>query len=349
MAAIKEQTKLPKLAMTDLQTDPNQLRLNRNFLLLQGQIDQLFSLIGTGTAATSTTPTPTPPPSGNTNDILVDKLLTGPTTITSPQTPNNGQILTVILRQDGFGGRTISWGSGFVGTVRDIDTTPNTFSTFQFVGSGGQWVMCCTPLTGATTSDNTATGNTQVLLPSLLVDRQISGSVFNVVSPAPVQNGQHLTLVFRQDVTGGTALAWGLDFVGGPTDIDTTAGTATLVEFVGANSLWVCVGLPSTGIALSSPVGTGTLLSSSAANLLLNQTLAAPSTNIVSPSVPGDAQRLSVILKQDATGGRLITWDTPFDGVDTDIDTSPGTVTAFRLVGEGLAWILKTAIPVTGL
>ena len=68
--------------------------------------------------------------------------LTGTTTeITSPQTPVGGQSLTVIITQDGTGGRQITWSSAFQATVVDIDTTASTVSIFRFTGSGGKWVL----------------------------------------------------------------------------------------------------------------------------------------------------------------------------------------------------------------
>lgn len=68
--------------------------------------------------------------------------LTGPTTITSPAAPTDGQIWVVRLDQDATGGRVVTWGSGVMDGP-EIDATvnsePSTTCRMTFVGWGGKW------------------------------------------------------------------------------------------------------------------------------------------------------------------------------------------------------------------
>ena len=330
---------------TDDKSTTEPWRLNRNFRLIADELDRLASQT-TAAAGAATTGGGGGGP-GNTNDILIDLLLIANKNIPSPQIPNNGQILTIILRQDSAGGHTITWASAFQGAPTDLDTTPSTVSVFQFVGDSGKWVSCVVPSSGMDPADNVASGNTQLDLPHLLVDLQLVGPSMMIPGPTPVVTGQHLTMLLRQDSTGGITISWDVDFSGVPTEIDTTADTVTIFEFIGANGFWVMAGQYLTGVVAVGPAGDGSVLSTSAHNILLDQTLTVPTTTIVSPTVPTDGQRLTVVLRQDSTGGRLITWDTNFDP-PVEIDTAPNSVSVFRFVGDDMRWV-NSGQSVTGV
>jgi hypothetical protein len=301
-----------------------------------------------GTAGTGGSGGTTPPVGGVTNDFLIDLLLsTGLTTIASPQTPNNGQLLTVILRQGPAGGRRIAWGAGFSAAVTDIDTTGTTISVFQFCGSGGLWVMCQTPTSGLTPSDNTPSGTSHNASPAILLDLGLTGAgPVTIASPGTVMNGEHFYVILRQTV-GGTTIAWDATFSTDEVDIATEITTATTFEYIGSNNFWVMCGAQVTGIPYTSAVGSGTPITGLAVNVLLDQTLTTGSTTINSPLVPTDAQRLTVILRQDATGGRLIAWDSNFDVTQADIDPTGLTISSFKFVGSGGKWI-GVGQPMTG-
>ena len=68
-------------------------------------------------------------------------LTSSSTALSSPSTPQAGQSLTYLVRQDGTGGRQITWSSDFQATTVDIDTTASTVSIFRFTGYAGKWVM----------------------------------------------------------------------------------------------------------------------------------------------------------------------------------------------------------------
>ncbi len=338
-------SRLLKIQQQDLTADC--LRINRNFDLIAGQLDQLFN--NAGQAAAATTPSGGGGGgSGTTDDFLIDMLLSAPTTaIPSPQVPNNGQLITVILRQDATGGRRISWQPIFKAAPVDIDTSPNTISTTQFVGSGMFWVCCKTATSGITPSANIPSGTSHTSAQKILLDLGLAGSGVSVIpSPGIPINGQRFSVILRQ-TTGGTGVSWDASYSAAVDDVDTTVNTLSTFEFVGSANLWVMVGTPSTGIPYSSVPGSGAPVLGSATNLLLDQTLSSPSTVVVSPMVPVDAQRLSVILRQDGIGGRVASWDSNFDGEVAGIDTTPATLSAVCFVGTGGFWCM-VGTPLTG-
>jgi len=76
------------------------------------------------------------------NLVVTQTLTTGSTELASPGTPTDGQSFTLIVTQDGTGGRQITWAAGtFQAAVTDIDTTAGTSSIFRFTGSAGYWVL----------------------------------------------------------------------------------------------------------------------------------------------------------------------------------------------------------------
>lgn len=69
------------------------------------------------------------------------------------------------------------------------------------------------------------------------------------------------------------------------------------------------------------------------------QTLTTGSTVISSPGVPGDADRLTVIIDQDATGGRQISWASDYaSDTPVDISTIASTRSIFDFVGYSSKW-----------
>jgi hypothetical protein len=62
--------------------------------------------------------------------------------------------------------------------------------------------------------------------------------------------------------------------------------------------------------------------------------LTTATTNIVVPSVSAEGVFLVVFVIQDATGGRLITWDTNFRYTTTNIDTTASKTSVFQFVSR---------------
>jgi hypothetical protein len=196
-------------------------------------------------------------------------------------------------------------------------------------------------------SSNVPSGTTHNASPAILLDKGLTGAgPFTIASPGAPLNGEHFYAILRQTV-GGTTIAWDATFSTDEVDIGTTITTATTFEYIASNNLWVMCGAQLTGIPYTSAVGAGTPVTTPAVNVLLDQTLTAASTTIVSPLVPTDGQRLTVILRQDPSGGRLIVWDANFDVTQVDIDPAPSTISAFKYVGSGSKWI-GVGQPMTG-
>lgn len=71
---------------------------------------------------------------------------------------------------------------------------------------------------------------------------------------------------------------------------------------------------------------------------IITQTLTADAV-ITTSLVASAAALLIVILTQDATGGRTITFDTMFSNCSNQIATDPNTVSTFLFVGNGIQWV----------
>lgn len=65
--------------------------------------------------------------------------LTGILTVNRPTTAVNGQVLTFIFTQDAIGGRTISWGSGWVQKWWQPSQAANAISSVRWIYWGGNW------------------------------------------------------------------------------------------------------------------------------------------------------------------------------------------------------------------
>jgi len=90
------------------------------------------------------------------------------------------------------------------------------------------------------------------------------------------------------------------------------------------------------------PTGGGTGTSG-----VIAMTLTASSTMITAAAPAGDGEMLFVMLTQDATGGRHITWDTMFDlATPTGVDDRPFLRTVFNFVGVTGKWRM-TSYPVS--
>lgn len=74
-------------------------------------------------------------------------------------------------------------------------------------------------------------------------------------------------------------------------------------------------------------------------NLTSSFTLSQPTTVLTPPSDPIDGQILIVFIRQDATGGREITWNSVFESsTPVDINTEADSVTIFTFVGSNGFW-----------
>ncbi len=76
-----------------------------------------------------------------------------------------------------------------------------------------------------------------------------------------------------------------------------------------------------------------------------DQTLTAATTAISAPTV---GQDWVVILRQDATGGRAITWGAGITCASVNIDTTLSTVSVFHFVKSGASWVM-VGQPTTGM
>lgn len=86
---------------------------------------------------------------------------------------------------------------------------------------------------------------------------------------------------------------------------------------------------------------------------VLNVALTAASTTITVADPTDEGEQLVVFLDQDATGGRLIVWDTNFRFTTDQIDTTASTCSVFSFVGRtdpaiGTPQWFMTCTPITG-
>ena len=65
---------------------------------------------------------------------------TGNLTFSDPVNGHAGDVLFMFVRQDGTGGRNVTFGSDFR-TGGTVDTTANTVTSWQFVYSGSTWTQ----------------------------------------------------------------------------------------------------------------------------------------------------------------------------------------------------------------
>lgn len=74
----------------------------------------------------------------------------------------------------------------------------------------------------------------------------------------------------------------------------------------------------------------------------VEQTLSAPSTEIDWSGTVTQGCRVTVILTQDGTGGRAVTWSSKFLITTTDIDLDPDAVTVLDFVGTAAGKLVLT-------
>jgi hypothetical protein len=79
---------------------------------------------------------------------------------------------------------------------------------------------------------------------------------------------------------------------------------------------------------------------------IIDQTLTG-ATTIAAPTT--GAKELVVILRQDATGGRTITWGPGFSATSPSIDTTPSTISVFRFVLTNAGLYVMVGQPTTGM
>lgn len=79
----------------------------------------------------------------------------------------------------------------------------------------------------------------------------------------------------------------------------------------------------------------------------LTLTQATTAVNYTGPVVPGAL--VTVILRQDSTGGREISWASKFKGVSPVIDKRPGFASVFQFVGLSNGDLALCAQPLLGL
>ena len=77
-------------------------------------------------------------------------------------------------------------------------------------------------------------------------------------------------------------------------------------------------------------------------------TLTDPTTLITTAILPASGDQMTVVITQDATGGRQITWDTMFKMATVEIDTTADTISIFSFIGLSDTNWYCTGIPMTG-
>jgi hypothetical protein len=125
-----------------------------------------------------------------------------------------GQTLTFIFTQDATGGRTLTWGSGWVNKNWQPTSAANSTSVITWQYWGGSWVIAAgtyaepagviTDTFAASYTPDTTTGYTRAMT--------LTGAI-TVNRPTLAVNGQVLTFIFTQDATGGRAVTWGAGWI----------------------------------------------------------------------------------------------------------------------------------------
>ncbi len=154
-----------------------------------------------------------------------------------------------------------------------------------------------------------------------------------IFAPSAGQDGQFLlylatvttapqSITFDPNGAPGTGSA---AFVNAP-DIPLLAGTyAALFAGSSATGQWY-----------------GILPAASTANQVIDQVLSQTTTEIAAPN-PANGTILDVILRQDSTGGRLITWGPGFSGASANLGQMlASTLSTFHFVYSALAgeWVM---------
>lgn len=82
---------------------------------------------------------------------------------------------------------------------------------------------------------------------------------------------------------------------------------------------------------------------------LVDLTLNQPTTQVdySGPIVPGGI--VTVLVRQDSTGGRAISWSSKFKGASPMIDTAPGKASVFQFVGTSGGDLILCSHPLLGL
>lgn len=77
--------------------------------------------------------------------LLVANLTINAASVTPPAA---NTLLAVILKQDGTGGWTVTWGTDFQIGPSDLQVLPNSYSVVLFAAYSGKWYLAAPPMTG---------------------------------------------------------------------------------------------------------------------------------------------------------------------------------------------------------
>lgn len=168
-------------------------------------------------------------------DVAARFLVTiaGNRTITFDNTDAGGNYFTLIVRQDGTGGRTITWPSISWQNANGLNSAPNAYTVFVFVKLAAGTYL------GWRVDNSTQAYYTDTYASSFTVSHEqgdnhkvtLTGDPTITISIA--NDGHIMRLATIQDGTGGHTITWsGVTWSGGSAPSQTsTAGRADLYEF----------------------------------------------------------------------------------------------------------------------
>ena len=173
---------------------------------------------------------------------------------------------------------------------------------------------------------------------TVLMDSSGGGRSLHLLSCAAARDGLLFVRKTTGDSNGVTIQAASGDvFPDGSTSMTLPhGGDGVLLKFLAAGNVVV-------PIARVGTAGGGS------AGIVTEQTLTANAT-VSSPGTPGDGDRWTAFLKQDATGGRAVTWGANVLGgpaITATVNSDPSTMCVVQFVGKGGKWYV-CSLPVLG-
>lgn len=169
---------------------------------------------------------------------IIYQTLTGNITINVPANPQFGQKMTFQLTEDATGGRTVTWGAGFVLPGNAVQClAPNATTMYEWVYTGAWRLTHYLILQGQPTVLGTQFPTFAATItpdPTLgeFIQVVLTGAI-TVNAPLNPQNGQKLTFQWAQDATGGRVVTYNPTFVtSGAAAFVTTANTVTTDVFI---------------------------------------------------------------------------------------------------------------------
>jgi len=251
--------------------------------------------------------------------------LGGNRTLGSPSNPQgDGQLVRIRVRQDGTGGRTLSYNGifKFPNGAPVLQTTPNAFDILTF-----QYDAVLTVWRFISLNSDTSTVGTLTDAATIAVDASSSyNSEFMVTlggnrtlgAPTnPLGDGQILRVRVKQDGTGGRTLAYNAiyRFPGGGTPVlQTSANAQDVLTFMyhAGDVKWDFIGMNSVTSTCVALVDAATVAVDASLGSKFEVTLGG-NRQLGNPTNPaGCGQLILFRVRQDGTGTRILTYDTKY-------------------------------------